>query len=441
MKINDIIKISIKSLRRNRKKNKLLYIPLIIMLVILFLVNIIQYSTNNYINKIGKGIELRRISGIEYIPSKYEETKNEIEKIKHVEWVYNQEEERVFGVLYCKQFSAETQGVLIWLYPATENVLPDLVSGRGIQENDEYVAIIPNKIYVSSESMTITDQIRDGEEYLNGNDFLGKEITIENDDKGIVKKFKVVGVYDNQSNNQSDVVYIPAKTVKEINQELEYDPGYYRLNVVVDDISNIEYVEQEMRDKNLLKRDRISTKLNENGYRDTDTLSGNIASVTSITKESQKAIKNIITGFLIVATIVFMIILIITNSNKTYISNVDIGLMKIEGYTNKDIQKITIIENILVCIISIIIALVATALIVMLFNVIVNNFIAKDTIGLTANKIREQLYNIQKVKKSINPLYVFEILAITIILESINTYLLNRRMLSKNINKILRGDL
>lgn len=441
MKINDIIKISIKSLRRNRKKNKLLYIPLIIMLVILFLVNIIQYSTSNYINKIGKGIELRRISGIEYIPSKYEETKNEIEKIKHVEWVYNQEEERVFSVLYCKQFSAETQGVFIWLYPATENVLPDLVSGRGIQENDEYVAIIPNKIYVNSESMTITDQIREGEEYLNGNDFLGKEITIENDDKGIAKKFKVVGVYDNQSNNQSDVVYIPAKTVKEINQELEYDPGYYRLNVVVDDISNIEYVEQEMRDKNLLKRDRISTKLNENGYRDTDTLSGNIASVTSITKESQKAIKNIITGFLIVATIVFMIILIITNSNKTYISNVDIGLMKIEGYTNKDIQKITIIENILVCIISIIIALVATALIVMLFNVIVNNFIAKDTIGLTANKIREQLYNIQKVKKSISPLYVFEISAITIILESVNTYLLNKRMLSKNINKILRGDL
>lgn len=441
MKINDIIKISIESLRRNRKKNKLLYIPLIIMLLILFLVNIIQYSTSNYINKIGKGIELRRISGIEYIPSKYEETKNEIEKIKHVEWVYNQEEERVFSVLYCKQFSAETQGVFIWLYPATENVLPDLVSGRGIQENDEYVAIIPNKIYVNSESMTITDQIREGEEYLNGNDFLGKEITIENDDKGIAKKFKVVGVYDNQSNNQSDVVYILAKTVKEINQELEYDPGYYRLNVVVDDISNIEYVEQEMRDKNLLKRDRISTKLNENGYRDTDTLSGNIASVTSITKESQKAIKNIITGFLIVATIVFMMILIITNNNKTYISNVDIGLMKIEGYTNKDIQKITIIENILVCTISIIIALVATALIVMLFNVIVNNFISKDTIGLTANKIREQLYNIQKVKKSISPLYVFEISAITIILESVNTYLLNKRMLSKNINKILRGDL
>ena len=136
-----------------------------------------------------------------------------------------------------------------------------------------------------------------------------------------------------------------------------------------------------------------------------------------------------------------MMILIITNNNKTYISNVDIGLMKIEGYTNKDIQKITIIENILVCVISIIIALVATALIVMLFNIIVDNFIAKDAIGLTANKIREQLYNIQKVKKSINPLYVFEISAITIILESINTYLLNRRMLSKNINKILRGDL
>ena len=77
----------------------------------------------------------------------------------------------------------------------------------------------------------------------------------------------------------------------------------------------------------------------------------------------------------------------------------------------------------------------------MLFNVIVDNFIAKDTIGLMANKIREQLYNIQKVKKSINPLYLFEISAITIILESINTYLLNRRMLSKNINKILRGDL
>ena len=297
MKINDIIKISIKSLRRNRKKNKLLYIPLIIMLVILFLVNIIQYSTNNYINKIGKGIELRKISGIEYIPSKYEETKNEIEKIKHVEWVYNQEEERVFSILCCKQFSTEKRDAFVSLYPATEKVLPDLVSGRGIQENDEYVAIIPNKIYVSSEAMTITDQIRKGEEYLNGNDFLGKEITIENDDKGIVKKFKVIGVYDNQSNKQSDVVYIPAKIVKEINQELEYDPGYYRLNVVVDNISNIDYVEQELRNKNLLRRNEISTKLYENDYSDTDTLSGNIASVTSITRESQKAIKNIITGF------------------------------------------------------------------------------------------------------------------------------------------------
>ena len=97
--------------------------------------------------------------------------------------------------------------------------------------------------------MTITDQIRKGEEYLNGNHFLRKEITIENDDKGIVKKFKVIGVYDNQSNKQSDVVYIPAKIVKEINQELEYDPGYYRLNVVVDNISNIDYVEQEITKK------------------------------------------------------------------------------------------------------------------------------------------------------------------------------------------------
>ncbi len=46
-----------------------------------------------------------------------------------------------------------------------------------------------------------------------------------------------------------------------------------------------------MRNKNLLRRNEISTKLYENDYSDTDTLSGNIASVTSITRESQKSNK------------------------------------------------------------------------------------------------------------------------------------------------------
>lgn len=440
MKINDILKLSIKSLKHNRKKNSILFIPLIVMLVILFLVNVIQYSTNNYINKIGKSLELRTISGIEYVPSKYEETKNEIEKIEHVEWIYNQEEERIFSVLFCNQFSDETKDGSVAIFPATEKVFPELIHGIGLQNSDEYVAIIPSRIYADSEFRSVNNIVRE-DEYLNGCDFLGKEITICNTDNSILKSFKVIGIYDSQSNNQNSNIYIPAKIVKEINKEIEYNPGYFRLNVVVDNISNIEYVEQEMSDKNLIQRTAISTKLNESGYANADTLSGNISSVTSITRESQKIIKNIIMGLLILETAVFIILLLVTNYNKTYISNIDMGLMKIEGYTNKDIQRITIIENALVCIIGIIVALIVTLLIVMLFNCIANNFIAKDAIGITENKIREQLYSIQRIEKSINPLYVLIVSTITIIIESINTYLINRRILSKDIAKILRGNL
>ena len=86
--------------KKTEKENKLQLIPKAekyieyILQIIIKLPRVEKFSIGNeykqsmyqmirkimYINKIGKGIELRRISGIEYIPSKYEETKNEIAK-------------------------------------------------------------------------------------------------------------------------------------------------------------------------------------------------------------------------------------------------------------------------------------------------------------------------------------------------------------------------
>ena len=67
MKINRILKLSFQNLRRNKRKNSILFVPLTIILVLLFITSIIQFSVDKYLDKLGQSLELRKISGIEYL--------------------------------------------------------------------------------------------------------------------------------------------------------------------------------------------------------------------------------------------------------------------------------------------------------------------------------------------------------------------------------------
>ena len=437
MKINKLLKLSFQNLRRNKRKNSILFVPLTIILVLLFITSIIQYSVDKYLDKLGQSLELRKISGIEYLPSRYDEIKKEIEQIDHVEWVYNQEVTLVYTSFLCEEFINGEANGSIRFYPITNKVYPELLAGRPIYEGEEYVALIPSKIYASSYFRDIQNLIRD-DEYLNGLDFLGQELTFKDDDENLEYTFTVVGVYDSDKNNNYKDIYIPEETVRKINQNVSYKPEDYSLTVVVDNLKNIKYVEQQMTEKNLMNKSAIVQQLDQ--YVDSSTEKGNISDATSINSDTQEVIRYVTLGLLIMVSIILIIMLLVTNYNKSYLSTTEIGLKKIEGYTNKDIQKIAIIENILLCFISVIIALIITFIIVQLFNVIVTMYIAKDSVGITTNRVKEQLYYIQKIDKKISPIHIIVITCAIIIIESINTFLINRRILSKNIANILKGN-
>ena len=434
MKINKILKLSFQNIKRNKRKNSILFIPLTFLLILLFITSTIQYSIYAYLDKLSQSLELRTISEIDYPEKRYEEIKEQIEQIEHVEWVYNQEVKNAFSIFICQEFIyGKAEGYSI-IYPITSKVYPELLAGRPINEGEKYVALIPSKIYASSEFRKVQDSVRD-DEYLNGVDFLGQEITVKSDEDNLEYTFTVVGVYDSDKNNENKKIYIPEETVREINQKVSYKPEYFRLNIVVDDFKNIKYVKQQMKEKNLINQSPIVQIASQ--YKENDTVNANITAATSISMYSLEIIEILINSFLIMIAILLFIIILVTNFNKSYLSTMEIGLKKIEGYTNKNIHKISIVENIIVCIISAITALIITLIIIQLFNLIINSYIAEYSIGITESRIKEQLYYIQKMDKKINPLLILLITFSVIMIESLNTFLINRRILSKKIINIL----
>lgn len=76
MKINKILKISFQNIKRNKKKNSILFIPLTFLLILLFITSTIQYSIYAYLDKLNQSLQLRTISQIEYPEKNTKKLKN-----------------------------------------------------------------------------------------------------------------------------------------------------------------------------------------------------------------------------------------------------------------------------------------------------------------------------------------------------------------------------
>lgn len=149
-------------------------------------------------------------------------------------------------------------------------------------------------------------------------------------------------------------------------------------------------------------------------------------------------IKKLLLFFIVASILILVVFLITSNVNKSYLSTREIGILKVEGYTNKEIQKLAIMENIIVCLISIIISLIIFEIIKLSANVFGNYIIEKDIVGITMNKIKRQIYYIKKIPQQVNLIFLVVMSIIIIVIESLNTFFINRRILSKNIKEILK---
>lgn len=440
MKINNIVKIAVKRVKQNRKRNTMLVLPLVIILVLLHCANMVQYSMQKYIESIEENIELRTIGGINYNSSKYNEILEKITQIEHIQMVTSELERHIFATIYCKQFITDKDEGNIEIKPINNRLCPEVIEGRKIEDSDEYAIIIPSRINTNDQLRNI--EYRNHEkEYINGENFIGEEIEIIflANQKIYKKTFKVIGIYDSDRYINTKNVYIPAKIIKNINEEIGQEERYFQLEIVVDKIENMEEVEKNLYEYGIIEKSAIQEEATIGQSTIGTTKEVNFSSITNISVETQRIIQKLILVLILVAFIILTVMIIVTNTNKTYLSMTEIGLLKVEGYTNKDIHKITILENIIICLISIIISLIFFIILRALMNLTINYIVETKTVGITINKIREQIFYIKKIPQKINILFIALISLVTIFIETVNTYFNNKKILSKDIVKILKG--
>lgn len=444
MKFNRIIEISLHRVLRNRKTNLIIGVPIILIVVLLLIVNTIQYSTKQYIGNIEENIKLRTIDGITYTESQYKQIIEELQEIEHIEMIIDMYERQIYAEEYCEELKTKITNGYTYIQPINEQTCPEVVKGKKITNEDQYAIILPNKVCANGTtnneySNVVLEKQNIEEMYIDGESLIGNTITIEfrkNDEIMCQKTFEVIGVYDSDKYSDTETLYVSKTTIKEINKEINYIPEDLFMKVVVDNVENISEVENILYEKELKNQSKIQSEIEKN---EINTLEEkNIASVTNIRIETQDIIEKLSLFFLGASILILVVLLITSNINKTYLSTREIGILKVEGYTNKEIQKITITENIIVCLISIIVALVIFETLKLLVNALGNYIIEKDTVGITMNKIRQQIYYIKKIPQRISVIFAVLTAIFIIAIESLNTFFINKRILSKNIKEVLR---
>ena len=437
MNIKTIFRISLMRIKQNKKENLIVLIPIIITVIFLLFANMIRYSISSYLQDMERNIKLRTISSINYNEQDYEAIFEKLKTIKHIDMVVNQYERNIVATMYSRQLKTANADGSIYEMPINEKTCPDVVLGRKIKDDDKYVVIIPDKIFSDGAYRNFDDFIPD-DEFIDGKQLLNTDLEIEMkyENKVINKIFKVVGVYDSQKYSDLHTLYMPKETIKEINQEIGYQFKDFYIDIVVDKLSNLKDVKNKLIENNILKMSNIQSEANKEEIQ--NDIKSNFYDVTNINVETQNIIQNTLVFLLLASIITSVVLLLITTINKMYMLKQDIAILKIEGYKNFDINKIIILENICVCIIGFILGIIFYKVLQLIGNFIMDYIINYDTVSLSFNNIREELYYLRKIPQKIDINLISISFIIITVLEIIYTYFINKKMLKKNIAEILR---
>lgn len=440
MKLSKIAQISIKRFLQNKKRNIIIILPLTMMIVILLLVNMIRYSTEKYIQSLEGNIDMRNIEGIKYAPSEYESVMEKLQSIDNIDMIVREYENRVYADKQCSELEYMSN---VSFKPANNKVCPEVLQGRKIEDTDKYVIILPNKIYNNEFEGYANNSIEmykdPSRKYLNGEEFFGKTLTIQftcSNGNKTSQDFEVIGIYDVDKYHHINA-FIPPKVIAELNEKLEYDIGYYQIKVVVDKLKNLESVAKQIEEKGIGSSSAIQAE-HEQLIEEHSAFEFNFAEVTNISLDSLEIIQKLIMFLYISAFIILISILIVSNLSKHYLAIGELGILKVEGYTDSDIQKITIIENIFVCIFSIIMAILIFAIICLIGNNIIDYIMEKEYIGITMNEIKEQLFYIRLMPQRVSIKMIIILSIVITFIEVINTFFINKRILSKNISTMIK---
>ncbi|MCL2859223.1 MAG: ABC transporter permease [Oscillospiraceae bacterium] len=268
MSIKDYFKTALLLLYRGKKK--LIY-TIVILLCVIVTIGILIFNLNfdklfNHV--LENNIGFRTITVYPRDSSKSigdeEQFKNDLTdllNITHVVDAFDSSNQEV--AIFDSSLANEYLDGTVTLNRGTPNTLPTIVAGRGFEEGETGVAIVPVSFFP-----TFNPELVNREHLINGNTLLGTTFTVyyhdyildkngePQENQTFSKEFKIVGLYNVAERfDDSGVCYIPAQDLAEIADtqkswtETQKEIGISAsslINVIVDHTDNVNYVFEQV---------------------------------------------------------------------------------------------------------------------------------------------------------------------------------------------------
>ena len=241
--------------------------------------------------------------------------------------------------------------------------MPNIINGSLFDDNDKNVGIIP-KYFDSTNQIGINIE-KEKFNFLDGNDFLGKNITLEFKDPDDENKvlfeysFKVVGVYDGAKNmSYPNDIYIPNNDLKFLRDK--YNKTYDK------DLANSPLTYTTLVDN----YDNISSVLKEFHINDIDAFKkSEVGFLLPLSK-----IILYFGGFIsIVIFFVSLTTITLNNINALRKRQGEIAMLKSFGYTNSHIKNIVSLELFIVNILGFVLSMVFSSVVLMILNMFIKS--------------------------------------------------------------------
>ncbi len=353
MRIRDYIFLARTNLNR-RKKSVIVNTILIIFSIIVFILSL------SFANSLNKSMKKMILNNISYrtivvsggIDSTAQDTMEALNGKEHIVKVLEQDDFSFHSSKFFIDNKAVNNGSLSFL-GASHDISPNVIYGRNLKENEKNVCIVPKEFYPYYDESETYDKNR----VINSQELIGKTIEIKynsyyhNGGDDVVKDtfsktFEIVGIYDtDETINNMNECYIAFEDIKEINDIIEENSvvadnvvvGKSRtVFAIVDNSLNMENVINQLQSMNF---DRVMPR-----------------SVANTDLVNIVTLAGIIVTFIIMAIVIFN--LVISSIKSIEDRSYEFGMLSAIGYKNTNIKNIIYTENIIIGIISYIIAIV-----------------------------------------------------------------------------------
>lgn len=355
MTIIEMLCFSLLRIKRHKENIYFILIMAIFTIILLTALNV-YYNINSFIDKsINSNIGFRTIS----VSPKFDYNdlgQDELSKINHVIEVYSSFYDS--AVIESDLTINGLDGKVELLY-GTNNTIPDIVYGTTITKKGETVC--PINFYPDSSvysSKINESKILPNEKYLNKNfnvkyysyEFIGNRL-VEKDE--FIKSLKIVGFYDNKKNlNFNNQCYVLPEDMKDVRNATIIDDSnsstpYF--SVVVDDVTNVKYVENELQ------------KLKYTNFETKNLIDSELINIISL-------------SCLITLILVVLIVIFISGfyTKKRMINEMRfIGVLKVCGYDSKLIHRLYFYQTLIINSIS---SLLGFVIFTFGFSIIKNKF-------------------------------------------------------------------